>query len=97
VGTAEEKSYYDCTPPFTYDVGTAQTAARNWSPNGNLITTLQSCPLTGGGSLCVVWQKPLGGDQGCGVWCYSGPFAGAVEITQTYACPCPTQQGIDWY
>jgi hypothetical protein len=97
VGTASEQSYFDCTPSFTYDVGTAETAARNWAPNGNRITTTLACPTAGGGSLCLVWQKPILGDQGCGVWCYSGPFAGTLSVTQTSACPCPTALGTDWF
>jgi hypothetical protein len=98
VGTASEQSYFDCTPSFTYDVVTAETAARNWAPNGNRITTTLACPIAGGGSLCLVWQKPiLATDQGCGVWCYSGPFAGTLSVTQTTACPCPTALGTDWF
>jgi hypothetical protein len=98
VGSPEEKSYFDCTPSFTYDVVTAETAARNWAPNGNRITTTQACPTSGGGSLCLVWQKSIvGADVGCGVWCYSGPYAGTLNVTQSYACLCPTTQQTDWY
>ena len=86
-------------PSGTYDRVTAETAARQWAPNGNRITTTQSCPTLGGGSLCLVWQKPLvvGGDAGCGVWCYEGPFAGTLTVTQTSSCPCPSTQQLDWY
>ena len=38
------------------------------------------------------------GQTACGsVWCYSGPFAGTVQITQGYACPCPLLQLDNWY
>jgi hypothetical protein len=96
VGTNSEQTYYNCAAPFVWDLGTAQDAARVWSPGGNQITPTQSCPAAGG-SLCLVWQKPLVGETGCAVFCYSGPFAGAATVTTTYACPCPTQQGTDWY
>ena len=97
VGTPEVKTYYDCTPTGTYNVDTAETAARNWAPNGNRISTTFSCPVAGGGSLCLVWQKPLIGlEVGCGVWCYEGPFAGTLAVSQTSACPCPTALGTDW-
>lgn len=91
------QTYFDCTPTGTYNVGTAETAARMWSPNGNMIKSAQSCPTVGGGSLCVVWQKPLlGAEIGCGVWCYAGPYIGTLSVTQTSACPCPIGQGTDW-
>jgi len=99
VGTAAEQTYYDCTPSFTYDVVTAQKAASVWAPAGNLISPTQSCP-TVGGSLCLIWQKPiLGAEIGCAVFCYSGPYAGASTVTDTYSCPCPLQQSQppDWY
>ena len=97
VGTPSVQTYYTCTPSFTYDVFTAQKAASVWSPSGNLITPTQSCPAAGG-SLCLIWQKPLvGAEIGCGVWCYSGPFEGASAVTDTYSCPCPTLQQVDWY
>ena len=97
VGSASQQTYYTCTPSFTYDVLTAQKAASVWSPSGNLITPTQSCPASGG-SLCIIWQKPLvGAEIGCGVWCYSGPFEGVSAVTDTYSCPCPLQQQIDWY
>jgi len=97
VGTPEVQTYHDCTPTGTYDVTTAREAARNWAPSGNLISSAQSCPTVGGGSLCVIWQKPLVGlDVGCGVWCYAGPYAGTLSVTQSYACPCPTALGVDW-
>jgi len=97
IGTPGVQTYFDCTATGTYDVVTAETAARQWAPNGNRITTTQSCPAIGGGSLCVVWQRPLVGTEvGCGVWCYAGPYAGTLSVTQTYACPCPAALGVDW-
>jgi hypothetical protein len=97
VGTPSEHAYYNCAAPFVWDLGTAQTAARAWAPGGNQITPTQSCP-TVGGSLCLVWQKPiLASDVGCAVFCYSGAFEGAATVTTSYACPCPVQQRIDWY
>ena len=97
VGTSAEQTYFDCNPPFVWTLGTAQTAARAWAPAGNQITPTLSCP-TVGGSLCLVWQKPiLASDIGCAVFCYAGPFAGAATVTTDYTCPCPTQQRIDWY
>ena len=97
IGTPGVQTYYDCVPSGTYDVVTAETAARQWAPNGNRITTTQSCPTLGGGSRCLIWQKPLvGTDVGCGVWCYEGPYAGTLTVTQTYACPCPAALGVDW-
>jgi hypothetical protein len=98
VGTAAEQTWYDCTPSFTYDLPAAQSAAMKWSPDGNAVNTAQSCPVLGGGSICLVWQKPLVGlDIGCGVWCYAGPYAGTLQVTGTYSCPCPTALGTDWY
>jgi hypothetical protein len=98
VGTPFEQTYYNCDPPRVWNLGTAQTAARAWAPGGNQITPTQSCPLMGGGSLCLVWQKPiLSTETGCAVFCYSGPFEGAATVTTTSSCPCPTQQQIDWY
>jgi hypothetical protein len=97
VGTPEVQTYFDCTPTGTYNVGTAETAARKWSPNGIMLNTKLSCPALGGGSLCFQLQKPLVGlEVGCGVWCYAGPYAGTLSVTQTYACPCPTALGVDW-
>jgi hypothetical protein len=98
VGAPEEQSYHDCTPSFTFNVVTAQTAALVWAPNGIVVNTLRSCPAAGG-SLCVQVQKPslVGAEVFSGVWCYAGPFAGTVQITQGYASPCPTQQLDNWY
>lgn len=98
VGGPQEQSYFDCTLPYTYNVVTAQKAASVWAPDGTPISTQRSCPDTGG-STCVVWQKPslVGADVACGVWCHAGAYAGTVLINSGYACPCPTQQGIDWY
>jgi hypothetical protein len=91
------QTYFDCTPTGTYNVETARTAAAKWAPDGNEITPTQSCPTLGGGSLCVVWQRPLlGAAIGCGVWCYEGSFAGTLAVTSTYSCPCPTALGTDW-
>lgn len=97
VGTPSEQTYYNCEPPFIWNLSTAQTAARAWAPNGNQITPTQSCPI-GGGSLCLVWQRPIGAfDIGCAVFCYSGPFAATATVTSNFTCPCPTAQGTDWY
>jgi len=97
VGTSSEQTYYNCAAPLVWDLGTAQTAARAWAPGGNQITPTQSCPASGG-SLCLVWQKPIGAlDIGCAVFCYSGPFEGAATVTTDYTCPCPLQQQTDWY
>jgi hypothetical protein len=91
------QTYYDCSATGTYDQVAARVAASNWAPNGTLISGQQSCPTVGGGSLCVVWQKPLvDAEVGCGVWCYAGPYAGTLTVTQTYACPCPAALGVDW-
>ena len=98
VGTPQEQSYFDCTPLGTYNIVTAQKAASVWAPSGTPISTQRSCPDTGG-STCVVWQKPspVGADVACGVWCYAGAYAGTALINSGYACPCPTQQGINWF
>ena len=97
MGTPFEQTYFNCAPPNVWDLGTAQTAARAWVPGGNQITPTQSCPAVGG-SLCLVWQRPiLSTEIGCAVFCYSGPFEGAATVTTDYTCPCPTQQQIDWY
>lgn len=97
IGTASEMTYYDCNPPFVWTVETAENAARAWAPGGNRITPTQSCPAVGG-SLCLVWQRPIGAAQnGCAVFCYAGPYAGAATVTSDFTCPCPTTQQIDWY
>ncbi|HET8723181.1 MAG TPA: hypothetical protein VFM53_03180 [Anaeromyxobacteraceae bacterium] len=97
IGTPSEMSYFDCNRPFVWTVETAENAARAWAPGGIRITPTQSCPLAGG-SLCLVWQRPIGALQiGCAVFCYSGPFAGAATVTSDFTCPCPTTQQIDWY
>lgn len=97
VGTPSEQTYYNCDAPFIWNLGTAQTAALAWAPGGNQITPTQSCPASGG-SLCLVWQRPIGArDVGCAVFCYSGPFAGAATVTSDYTCPCPLLQQTDWY
>ena len=96
MGTAAEQTYYDCNPSFVWTLDSAQNAARAWSPNGNQITPTQSCP-TVGGSLCLIWQKPIGAPEGCAVFCYFGPFEGVATVTTTYSCPCPTDQQKNWY
>jgi hypothetical protein len=76
------------------------SAASHWAPAGNRINTNFACPVVGGGSLCVVWQKPLGigvTDIGCGVWCYEGSLQGTLAVTTSYACVCPTTPGTDWF
>jgi Stigma-specific protein, Stig1 len=97
IATSSPQTYFNCTPTGTYDIPSATTAALKWAPNANVINTTLSCPTVGGGTLCVVVQKPLlGSDVGCGVWCYQGPFIGTLTTTQDYTCPCPTTQGTDW-
>jgi hypothetical protein len=97
VGTPSEQTYFNCDPPFVWNLGTAQTAARAWAPGGNQITPTRLCPPVGG-SLCLQWQRPISSTEtGCAVFCYSGTFEGAATVTTDYTCPCPTQQQIDWY
>lgn len=97
VGSSAEQTYYDCNPAFVWTLSAAQTAAWAWAPGGNQITPTQSCPAAGG-SLCLVWQKPIGAlDIGCAVFCYAGPFAGVATVTANYTCPCPTEQRKNWY
>jgi hypothetical protein len=91
------QTYHDCTPTGTYTVGTAETGAPPGAPGGVKVSARVCCPAVGGGSLCFQLQKPLVGlEVGCGVWCYEGPFAGTLSVTQSYACPCPTTLGVDW-
>jgi hypothetical protein len=90
IGTLDVQTYYDCTPTGTYDATTAETAARKWAPNGLQISNL-SCPTVGGGTICFALQKPIAGlDPGCGVWCYQGPYAGTLSVSQSAVCSCPT-------
>lgn len=98
VGTASEQTYYDCNPSFVWTLETAQAAARAWAPGGIQITPTRSCPAAGG-SLCLQWQKPFGAlENGCAVFCYSGPFEGVATVTTDYSCPCPIeQQQKNWY
>jgi hypothetical protein len=99
-GTAQEQTYYNCTPA-DYNVVTAQTAASVWAPpadGGTLINANYACPNTGG-SICLVWQRDalIGTNRACGVFCWYGPYAGAAKTNQGTACLCPTEMKIDWY
>lgn len=97
VGTTDVQTYYTCTPTGTYDVDTAQHASGVWANEfGPPVATRRACPDVGG-SLCVVRQKGFGVSAACGVWCYEGPLSGTLQVTQGYACPCPTEQRIDWF
>jgi len=89
IGTPDVQTYFDCTPTGTYNVTTAETAARKWSPNGLQISNL-SCPALGGGTICFALQKPVLTESGCGVWCYQGPYAGTLSVSQSAICSCPT-------
>jgi hypothetical protein len=96
IGT-DVQTYYSCTPSNTYDVLTASFASGTWAGDFGLpVSAQRACPDTGG-SLCVVRQKGFGATAYCGVWCYEGPLAAALQVTQGYACPCPTQLRTDWY
>lgn len=91
------QTYYTCTPSGTYDVETASYASGVWANDfGPPVATRRACPDVGG-SLCVVRQKGFGTTASCGVWCYEGPFAATLRVTSGYACPCPTEQRIDWF
>lgn len=96
--TAQEISWFDCTPQYTYTLQTAETAATRWRPTGTPISTGWSCPYVGTQSTCLIWQyAPLTTQAECGVFCYTGTLAGSALVTQGYQCPCPPAPGPGWY
>jgi hypothetical protein len=76
------QKFYDCNPVGTHTLATAKEAAQAWSPTGLDQSAVLPFPCSGG---CFAWQTM----SACGVWCYSGSYAGQVYVNQSsIACVC---------